>query len=305
MKKRILSALLACALMLTLTACGCKHETWLDADCVTPKTCAECGETEGEALGHDWAEADCLTAKTCARCGETEGEALGHDMMDATCVDPSTCSRCGETEGEALGHIWLDATTEAPETCEICGETHGERIITDRRFTTEANKHLFGTWQAPWEVDGELLGQELAPYVDTVPVTYEFTFYPDGTLSLKVLPADEAVIVNVMCEYTVDVMYQQFAAMGVDKAAANNAMRAQYGMTVEEYVAAEIAKMDMSELFSSFSVEYVYYVDGDQMYLGFDWDEMEGKTYSWEGDTLLMPVDGYEDVAFTRVVEEE
>ena len=301
MKKRILCAALVCLLLLTLTACGCKHETWLDADCVTPKTCAECGETEGEALGHDWVEADCLTAKTCAVCGQTEGEALGHDMADATCVEPSTCTRCGETEGEALGHSWLDATTEAPKTCETCGETQGERIITDRRFTTEANKHLFGTWQAEMEVSGEMLSQDMAPYVDTVPVVHQFTFHPDGSLSLVVLPADEEVIKQVVNDYTVDLMYQEFAAMGISKEQANQAMKAQYGKTVEEYVAAEVEKMDMTELFSSFSVEYVYYVDGDQLYLGFDWDEMEGKTYSWEGDTLIMPVDGFDDVTFTRV----
>ena len=41
----LLIAVLMCALL--LAACGCKHETWKEADCETPKTCAECGETEG------------------------------------------------------------------------------------------------------------------------------------------------------------------------------------------------------------------------------------------------------------------
>lgn len=30
----------------------CNHDTWLDATCTDPKTCATCGLTEGEALGH-------------------------------------------------------------------------------------------------------------------------------------------------------------------------------------------------------------------------------------------------------------
>ena len=41
-----------------------------------------CGysNTEGESLDHDWIDATCATAKTCKLCGETEGEALGHQF---------------------------------------------------------------------------------------------------------------------------------------------------------------------------------------------------------------------------------
>lgn len=34
-----------------LTGCGHEH-TWSEATCTEPKTCSECGETEGKALGH-------------------------------------------------------------------------------------------------------------------------------------------------------------------------------------------------------------------------------------------------------------
>jgi hypothetical protein len=37
-----------------------------DADCTTPKTCAECGATRGEALGHDYQEG------FCTRCQEPD-----------------------------------------------------------------------------------------------------------------------------------------------------------------------------------------------------------------------------------------
>ena len=39
------------ALALALTACSHEH-TWVKANCETPKTCSECGATEGVALGH-------------------------------------------------------------------------------------------------------------------------------------------------------------------------------------------------------------------------------------------------------------
>ena len=50
---RILTVLLCLTLILGLCGCGCscRHE-WVDATCTEPKTCAKCGETQGEARGH-------------------------------------------------------------------------------------------------------------------------------------------------------------------------------------------------------------------------------------------------------------
>ena len=112
MKKIVVLLTLLLLGALLLTGCGCKHENWVAANCETPKTCADCGETQGEALGHNWKDAACEKAKTCAL--------------------------CGETEGSALGHSWQEATTEAPKTCSNCGKTEGEKIITDPRFHTTA-----------------------------------------------------------------------------------------------------------------------------------------------------------------------
>ena len=62
MKKLICLALSAVMLLLA-TACGHKH-TFADATCTEPKTCTECGETEGEALGHT------VNIGQCATCGQ-------------------------------------------------------------------------------------------------------------------------------------------------------------------------------------------------------------------------------------------
>lgn len=51
---------------------------------------------------HTWQEATCTQPKTCADCGETEGEALGHSLTEATVWEPSVCSLCGEVLGEKL-----------------------------------------------------------------------------------------------------------------------------------------------------------------------------------------------------------
>ncbi len=126
--KRMIALLLILSFALSLTGCGCKH-TWVEATCTAPKTCSQCGETEGDVLPHTWEEAACTAAKTCSGCGLTEGEALPHTWVDAACEAPKTCSVCGGTEGEALGHTWVDATYEAPKTCTACGATEGEALV--------------------------------------------------------------------------------------------------------------------------------------------------------------------------------
>ena len=146
--------LLPAALMMCLTICACGHlHTWDAANCISPKTCSECGETQGEALGHTWKDATCTAAKTCAACGETQGEALGHTWKDATCTAARTCTACGETQGEALGHDTVgltctndatcsrcnalirapghdltEATCNKPAKCKVCGETQGKAL---------------------------------------------------------------------------------------------------------------------------------------------------------------------------------
>lgn len=122
-----LGCLTALLLALAFSGCACTHE-WQDATCTEPKTCAKCGEIEGEAHGHQWQEPTCTEPKTCKICGETEGDALGHEWINASCAAPKTCGVCGETEGSALGHTWEDATCTQPKTCRLCGETTGEAL---------------------------------------------------------------------------------------------------------------------------------------------------------------------------------
>lgn len=109
-KKPLIWAAVGCAIALLVVAIAlsqtCRHEEWIPATCSEPKTCAECGATEGKPLGHEWVEATCTEPKTCSRCGETEGEPLGHiagdwedsgiDFSSATRSRVRRCSRCGD-----------------------------------------------------------------------------------------------------------------------------------------------------------------------------------------------------------------
>ena len=101
MKKAIslFAAILLC--MSLFTGCDCTHKTWNEADCLNPKTCAKCGEPQGEALGHTWVDADCLNPVTCSACGETQGDSLGHEYGEWVVGEGDTMSRrCFRCEGE-------------------------------------------------------------------------------------------------------------------------------------------------------------------------------------------------------------
>ncbi len=109
---------------LTYVSCG-------DATCTADGTktakCSRCDETDtvtdvGSKLGHDMSDATCTEVSKCQRadCGYTEGTALGHNFAvytscgDATCTADGTktakCSRCDETDtvadvGSKLDHV--------------------------------------------------------------------------------------------------------------------------------------------------------------------------------------------------------
>lgn len=102
MKRKIQCFLILLFLILILTGCQCSHE-W-ESTCGNPRTCTQCGETEGEPIGHKWQEATCLTPEICELCGEKQGNALDHDWQDATCQQAQTCLRCGEMGDGALSH---------------------------------------------------------------------------------------------------------------------------------------------------------------------------------------------------------
>ena len=130
----------------TCTVCGYVKETVLavaahdyaDATCTEPKTCNDCGATDGEALGHDeqydvidpTCTEDGYTAITCSRCDYTSTkdpvDALGHKGGEATCTEPAYCDVCYQPYGEALGHKGGKADCITKATCGVCGEKYGE-----------------------------------------------------------------------------------------------------------------------------------------------------------------------------------
>lgn len=293
-KLRVLILALAC--LLVLAGCSCKHE-WTAADCVTPASCTQCGETEGEALGHTWTDATCTTVRTCSRCGRTEGDPLGHVWVDATCIEPKTCSACGEILGEALGHTWLEATTEAPATCSLCGVTEGEKIATDPRFVTVEAEPFFGRWESKLYATGTELG--IADFTGTLDGVLVTTFGETGQMVTNVVLTDEAAFRDAMADYAVKLTLKALEEEGLDKEEADAVAQILLQKDVESYVRASQDEMEIGSLVDfllaaagvggSWCGEFVYYVQDGELFSGTDWDsEMYGIPFEFIGTTLLL-----------------
>ena len=136
--KKVLSLIaILCMAVLFVVGCDlipkpnkpCEHN-WTEATCTEPKTCSECGETDGEAKGHTeetiagkaatCTEAGVTDGKKCTVCGETTVEqtaiaALGH-TEETVAGKAATCTEAGKTDGKK---------------CTVCGVTTVEQTVID------------------------------------------------------------------------------------------------------------------------------------------------------------------------------
>ena len=78
-----------------------KH-TWQDATCDLPKTCVECGQTTGKALGHIWDFAACESLQRCSRCEGFGGSYVSHQWNSR-----SQCSVCYARQCEKYDHYFF------------------------------------------------------------------------------------------------------------------------------------------------------------------------------------------------------
>lgn len=125
--KKLIICIMAVLMAAGLSGCCLAHD-WEEATCEKPKTCAKCGETEGEALGHVWEEATCTKAKACSVCGAEQGSPLGHSWKAATCTEAAACTVCGAAGEAALGHFWQEADCTRAKACRRCGGKEGEPL---------------------------------------------------------------------------------------------------------------------------------------------------------------------------------
>ena len=224
-----------------------------------------------------------------------------HEWKDANCRAPKTCKLCNETEGEKTDdHKWEDATTEAPKTCTVCGKTEGEKINVDARFKTANCKEVFGTWRGRYEADAAQMGN--LPGTLKVAMKLTMSYSNDGKLTLVSELEDKEAFLQEFTTYLVNLMYQQFAAHGMNKAQADAACTAQYGMDVNAYCT-KTAKDSIQKMATT--VLMVYYVEDGKIYAGNSWDaEMDPENYEIkDGKLYLDDTDLQQTIEFTKVTE--
>ena len=117
-KMKIISALLALAMLLTMLAgCACEHD-WTPADCLNPLTCKLCGETAGDKLQtHQWKDATTEAPKTCAVCGLTEGDRIRTDprFRTADCQHIFGTWECNYASDEKMAEVLESMGVDAGE----------------------------------------------------------------------------------------------------------------------------------------------------------------------------------------------
>ena len=206
------------------------------------------------------------------------------EWTEANCTTPKTCIECGEIEGEALGHIWQPRTTEVPETCSRCSETRGERIITDPRFTTASTIDFYGTWKGHSTISSTHLFEGLDA---TIPVDVTLTLSNDSTLKLEIISNDTDAFVKSAEEF----FHAQLKAEAADLTQFTFAeyMAIVYEMTPDEYVQQKLDELDLDALSKGHTIDGVYYVDGDQFYIGLGWEaDPNPFTFQRSGGTMLL-----------------
>ena len=134
MKKSTIFAFAAALLL--LSGCSCQH-VWTDASCTQPRTCTECGKTDGAALGHTVADWKTITASTCAAAGTAEG-------VCSTCALPQTKTLPLPEHTAGSWSVLQPATASNAgieiQNCTVCGTELNRREFT---LSPEEQKALY------------------------------------------------------------------------------------------------------------------------------------------------------------------
>lgn len=190
-RNKVFFCSILCMGVIILSSCDKNMHHFIDATCTEPKRCIDCGQTEGEPLGHqisEWIidiEGTCTTEgkqhKECIRCQkileEKNIELVEHTWKEADCYNPRTCVVCEITEGTSLEHQFskwdviceptYDELGEKMRSCLNCGKKETEAIekLNPQNHIEEIIKKV----QIPEETKENLV---LPTLVDDVTITW-------------------------------------------------------------------------------------------------------------------------------------
>lgn len=165
MKKSIVA--LTCALLsiIVLAGCECGHKDVSQATCTSGAVCKDCGETMGEAVGHQFESATCTKPERCSVCNEASGAVLGHNYSDATCTEGQRCTVCNELKRGSvrLGHDVKEWVVLKESSCTEEGEKSGfcDRCQSEITVSIPTENHVEGEWEVSVQAKLNEIGKKV------------------------------------------------------------------------------------------------------------------------------------------------
>lgn len=189
--KKIVAILLFTVLLLSLCACKgkkCDHQytevVTKEATCAEEGektyTCSKCEHTYTEAIEkreHSYMDADCVTPKTCVNCEQTQGRAKGHKFVLGVC---KVCEAEQEDYKALTANTWrLEAVTYAEDL-----------EVIELRFTPEGHTIYVSHW-APLSELSAAKQEEVRQNPDNVRKYKRVEYYYQGFSDSMELTVEE------------------------------------------------------------------------------------------------------------------
>lgn len=155
-------------------------------------------------------------------------------------------------------------------------------------FDPVAAQPLFGSWELAVTVNSADMGIEGLDAKMVYSMIFTFTEEGQYIVSLDQEAADAAAarFREEMEAFLAETMYAAFEKQDLGKEAANEAMKAQYGKTVEEYARESAANVDPRAMFKIMASTGDYFVRDGQIFTPTGGGEYEVNNFTLQGDTL-------------------
>ena len=170
---------------------NCEH-SFMAATCTAPKTCLNCGGTEGTPRAkHVFMEASCSEPSTCFYCDATVGEPLPHTFVDGSC---KVCRAHDPVRPFNKITSWLARYVNQDKECEEFGKVLSTFILhpaptNSTNFYQYTYYDLYSNRSYMQHPNGGGLFYEGTAYYD-----FYFTGYPEGNMHYTVLDNDHVQV---------------------------------------------------------------------------------------------------------------
>ena len=172
---------------------------------------------------------------------------------------------CAVVDTAGPGDGLKDTTGAAQDTTEAFVDTT-ETTADPNAFDADAAAQVIGTWKTTVSFNTADAGLDGVDENFSVPLL--ITFDVQGSFTIVV---DSQSFMDSITKYYVEWVksstYEQYAAEGMDQAAADQAIMDSYGMTMDEYAYSTMDSLDASSVIAEVQLDGNYRVAEDKLYI--------------------------------------